>query len=251
MFVDVHSHVVPSGDDGAQSLEDGLALCRLAAEHGTGTLFATPHVWPEQSLSAERETAVRSAHERMAAEAASFGLDLRLGFELTPSRALLHEEPARYRLGDLPLVLMELPFWGELDLAWRLAEHVQRAGLTPLIAHPERAESVHEDPRLAYAFAERWPVQVNASSLLGRHGPVCEQLGWRLVEEEIAGIVASDGHRTTRPAVLDETYAAAVVRVGEERALPLFSGHALGFSAAPGPLPAGDGLDVAQRRQAV
>ncbi len=249
MFVDVHSHVVPSGDDGAQSLGDGLGLCRLAAEHGTSTLFATPHVWPEQSLSVEREATVRAAHGRMAAEAASFGLDLRLGFELTPSRALLDEEPARYRLGELPFVLMELPFWGDLELAWRLAEHVEGADLTPLIAHPERAESVHENPRLAYAFAERWPVQVNASSLLGRHGSLCEQLGWQLVEEEIARIVASDGHRTSRPAVLDDAYVAVAARVGEERALPLFSGQALELSS--GDLPAGDGFDVAQRRQAM
>ena len=43
-FVDVHSHVVPSGDDGAKSIEQGLELCRLAFESGTGILFATPHV---------------------------------------------------------------------------------------------------------------------------------------------------------------------------------------------------------------
>ena len=45
-FVDRHSHVVPSGDDGAKTLEDGLALCDLAADAGTAILFATPHVWP-------------------------------------------------------------------------------------------------------------------------------------------------------------------------------------------------------------
>ena len=42
-FVDVHSHVVPSGDDGARTIEDGLELCRLALEAGTEILFATPH----------------------------------------------------------------------------------------------------------------------------------------------------------------------------------------------------------------
>ena len=49
-FVDVHSHVVPSGDDGVQSVEEGLALCRAAAERGTAVLFATPHVWPTLTL---------------------------------------------------------------------------------------------------------------------------------------------------------------------------------------------------------
>ncbi len=29
-----------------KTLEDGLALCDLAADAGTAILFATPHVWP-------------------------------------------------------------------------------------------------------------------------------------------------------------------------------------------------------------
>ena len=60
-FVDVHSHVVPSGDDGARSIGDGLELCADAAEHGTGLLFATPHVWPALPLTVERERAVRAS----------------------------------------------------------------------------------------------------------------------------------------------------------------------------------------------
>jgi protein-tyrosine phosphatase len=246
MFVDVHSHVVPSGDDGAQSLDEGRALCATAAEHGTVVLFATPHVWPENGLSRRREEAVRDAHTLLAAEARMLGLDLRLGFELTPSRRLLEEDPRRFRLGGLPYVLMELPFVGELELARRLAEHVEEAGLTPVIAHPERAEAVHEDPDLVYAFAERWPIQLNGSSFLGHHGPACEELAFRFLDEGLVGLVASDGHRTSRPAVLDPAYRVVRGTVGKERAGPLFDGSAIGVE-----LPARDGLDVAQRRQPV
>ena len=58
-FVDCHSHVVPSGDDGAATIQDGLALCQSAAQHGTAVLFATPHVWPYFTLSEERELEIR------------------------------------------------------------------------------------------------------------------------------------------------------------------------------------------------
>ena len=57
-FVDVHAHVVPSGDDGAESIEEGLALCRLAYEAGTEILFATPHAhapWDHYPRTAERD----------------------------------------------------------------------------------------------------------------------------------------------------------------------------------------------------
>ena len=53
-FVDCHSHVVPSGDDGAKTLADGLELSDLATASGTAILFATPHVWPHLPLTPER-----------------------------------------------------------------------------------------------------------------------------------------------------------------------------------------------------
>ena len=241
-YVDIHSHVVPSGDDGARSVTDGLALCLEAGRHGTGTLYGTPHVWPALPLTLERERAVRAAHAEMAAELVPHGVDLRLGWELTPSEPLLDEDPARYRLGDLPAVLMEVPFHGSLALAERLAAHIEADGLTPIVAHPERAESVRERPRAADAFRERgWLLQVNATSLLGYHGPEQAEEGWRLVENGVADLVASDGHRSARPPFLDAAYELVLGRVGAECADTLFTGAALERLAHA------DGLDLAQR----
>jgi tyrosine-protein phosphatase YwqE len=73
---------------------------------------------------------------------------------------------------------------------------------------------------------------VNATSLLGRHGPEPEELGWSLLERGLGRLVASDGHRTTRPAQLDGAYALAEQRFGE-RALEWFDGSALGVTATP------------------
>ncbi|HWJ43806.1 MAG TPA: CpsB/CapC family capsule biosynthesis tyrosine phosphatase [Gaiellaceae bacterium] len=227
MFVDCHSHVVPSGDDGAATVEDGLSLCHSAARHGTAVLFGTPHVWPHFTLTADRELEVRSAFERMRRRA---DLDLRLGFELTPTRALLREDPGRYALEGTDRVLMEVPFTGPADLVFAMAAHVEAAGLQPVIAHPERTEAVLDDPGIAGELAARgWAVQVNATSLTGRHGPEIEELGWLLVETGTATVVASDGHRTTRPAHLDDAYRLARRRLGE-RALSLFDGSALGVT---------------------
>jgi protein-tyrosine phosphatase len=229
-FVDCHSHVVPSGDDGAASIEQGLGLCLSAARHGTGILFATPHVWPHFTVSEERETEIREAFDWMRSRA---GLELRLGYELTPTRPLLDEDPHRYVLEGTDRVLMEVPFTGPADLVFALAAHVESAGLRPVIAHPERTEVVLDHPFVAEELAERgWTLQVNATSLLGRHGPEPEELAWSLLDRGIAGIVGSDGHRTTRPAHLDDAYALARKRLGDD-AIALFDGSALGIDATP------------------
>ena len=242
MFVDVHSHVVPSGDDGAQSVGEGLELCRSAAAAGTTILFATPHVWPTLPLGIEREEEVRAAHAEMAAEAATFGLDLQLGFELTPRPALLDEDPTRYTLGRTSAVLMEVPFHGSLDLAERLAEHIEAAGRTPIIAHPERSETVVEDSGIAAAFHERgWLLQINATSIVGYHGSEIEASAWELIDAGHADLVGSDGHRRARPPHLDEAYRAVRARLGDG-AIAFFDGRAIPALAG------GDRVDLAERR---
>jgi protein-tyrosine phosphatase len=224
-FVDLHSHVVPSGDDGAQTPTEGLELCELAARSGTEVLYATPHVSPSLPLTAERERAVRGAFEQLRE---LVPLELRLGFELTPWPQLLREDPARYALEGSDVVLVEVPFVGPADGFLAVAEHIEAAGLTPLVAHPERTEAVRIDPDLPARLAARgWPLQVNATSLLGRHGAEAEEIGRRLVEEGLAAAVASDGHRLTRPARLDDAYELVMDRVGEEAAAPLFDGTAV------------------------
>jgi protein-tyrosine phosphatase len=226
-FVDCHSHVVPAGDDGAATVGEGRDLCVEAARRGTRLLFATPHVWPHLPLPPEREAEVRRAHAAVVARA---GLELRLGFELTPTPPLLDEDPRRYRLEGTDFVLMEVPFGGPLDDLFALAEHVEAEGLRPLIAHPERGDAVQADPEQAVQLAERgWLLQINATSILGRHGPDASALGWRFLEDGVATVVASDGHRTTRPPHLDDAYERAVARLGDD-ARALFDGSALGLA---------------------
>jgi protein-tyrosine phosphatase len=231
-FVDCHSHVVPSGDDGAQTVADGISLCRSAQRHGTSVLFATPHVWPHLTLTPERRREIESAFDQVRTHA---GLELRLGYELTPTRALLDEDPRAYVLEGTDRVLLEVPFTGRADLVFALAEHIESAGLRPVIAHPERTEAVLDEPFLAEELATRgWALQVNSSSLLGQHGIEPEEVGWSLVERGLATIVASDGHRSTRPAQLDVAYSLARQRIGEG-ALSLFDGSALGVATPSQP----------------
>src|ERR671923_814870 len=223
-FVDLHSHVVPSGDDGAQSMDEGAELCRAAARHGTRTLFATPHVGAHAEHDEEREALVTERVEELRART---GVDLRLGWELTPIPELLEDDPRRYALEGLDVVLMEVPFTGSADLLFALGEHVETAGLTPLVAHPERTEAVLRRPALAVDLAQRGrPLQVNSTSLLGRHGPERQELGWWLLRDGLAQVVASDGHRETRPARLDDAYELALAELGP-CARFLFDGSAL------------------------
>jgi protein-tyrosine phosphatase len=228
-FVDVHSHVVPSGDDGVQTVAEGGERARDAFAHGTRILYATPHVSPQLPLTGDRERRVHDAFRTVRERA---GLELRLGYELTPMPSLLDEDPWRYVLEGLEHVLVEIPFVGPADVFLEVGEWIERSGLTPIVAHPERTEAVLTNPGFADEVARRgWLLQVNASSLVGRHSPEMEQQGWRLIDDGLVSLVASDGHRATRPMLLDGAYELVRPRLGEERALRLFDGTAVGVGA--------------------
>jgi protein-tyrosine phosphatase len=125
---------------------------------------------------------------------------------------------------------VEVPFAGSADLLFQVAEHIERSGFRPVIAHPERTESVLDDPGLAGELAARgWLLQVNGTSVVGLHGPGPEELAWRFLEDGTASLVASDGHRATRPPHLDTAYELVVARLGE-RAASFFDGSALDLS---------------------
>ena len=72
---------------------------------------------------------------------------------------------------------------------------------------------------------------MNATSLIGHHGPVIERLAWQLLDKGHVALVGSDGHRWTRPALLDGAWELVSERYGDGAA-HLFDGSALGFGQA-------------------
>jgi protein-tyrosine phosphatase len=230
-LVDTHSHVVPSGDDGVRSVDEGVALVLEAAARGTALQYATPHAMRQIPVTPARRREVEDAARAMRAQLGG-RVALRLGWELSAQPWLLDADPRDFRLEGLEACLLELPLPHthptSLDLLVRCAEHIEGAGLVPLLGHPERCPLVIRRPDAARELAERgWLLQVNASSLLGDHGRDAERTGWWLVEHGLVDVVGSDGHRAARPPFLDAALRAVERRLGPERALPLFTGAAL------------------------
>lgn len=234
-FVDIHSHVVPSGDDGADTIQDGLALCRLAYESGTDILFSTPHAhapWDTFPRTPERDATYAAAFPEMQREVARWGLDLRHGWEVYPTE-IRESSVDEYVLAGTKGVLVEFPgSWLRLDDAIEIVATagavVEAAGLVPVLAHPERCRAVAEDPACVDPLLRRgWLLCANAPSFLGHHGSTAERTAWELVAAGRISIAASDAHTLARPPVLDDAYRRVRDRFGDGVARPMFTGAAL------------------------
>ena len=45
-MIDLHAHILPRLDDGAESLEESVEMCRISCRDGVRTIVATPHILP-------------------------------------------------------------------------------------------------------------------------------------------------------------------------------------------------------------
>jgi protein-tyrosine phosphatase len=113
------------------------------------------------------------------------------------------DELRRFGLGGNPAyLLVETPYVGwPLDLADRVFR-LRTAGITAVIAHPERNADVQETPTVLEApVAAGALVQLTAASLDGRGTKRSLQCARTLLEQRLAHLVASDAHAASVRAV--------------------------------------------------
>jgi protein-tyrosine phosphatase len=234
-FVDVHSHAVPSGDDGARSIEEAVELCGLALAGGTRVLFETPHAhaeWDQYPLTLERERLFEAAFPVVSRVVSARGLDLRRGWEVFPT-VLRDRDPHEFLLQGTRAVLVEFPgSWLDLEddssLVLEATNRLLAVELVPVIAHPERSIGLRDDFGIARVLVERGCLLCpNGDSALGDNGPIAEQAFWRLMDEGLVAFVASDGHRRHRPPRLEQAHRVLVERYGEASIEVLFDGSAM------------------------
>src|SRR5216683_323735 len=124
-------------DDGAETLDESLAMARMAFEHGTTDLVATPHSNLNYKFDVDLiEQRLAELNQRLAGSPRLFcGCDFHLSFDNIQD-ALAH--PRKYTIRQSRYLLVEfsdlLVFRNTADIFARL----QDADMVPVVTHPER-----------------------------------------------------------------------------------------------------------------
>ena len=196
-MIDLHTHILPGVDDGAASLDGSLEIARAAVEDGIEVVAATPHVrddYPTRVDTMEQ----RLEEVRNAIDQAGIPLDVRPGAEIAVDRirTLSADELRRFGLGGNPAyLLIEFPYYGwPLELAERLFE-LREAGVTPVLAHPERNSDVQARPEALRDLVDAGAlVQLTAASVDGRFGRRVRETSLRLLGLGLGHLLATDAH---------------------------------------------------------
>lgn len=192
-MIDLHCHILPELDDGSQSLEESLAMARMAVNSGVRAMAATPHCMGERA----EEVYGTWSLLRQALEETGVPLKLYPGMEIfgTPDTARLLREGKLFTLNGSRYPLIEFAFQSSGEEETLILRSVCRAGFRPLVAHPERYTYLQHDPEIVNRWCRLGCLfQVNRGSLLGRFGGHAQALAYALVEQGFAAAVASDAH---------------------------------------------------------
>ena len=213
-MIDLHCHILPGLDDGAGSVEESLAMAKMALQDGIHTVVATPHSL--DGLYLNPLNTVTDAVESLRRVLDENGLKLRLcvgaDAHLCPGMV------ERVRNGEAVTInnsgrylLLELP---PQTLPERLREEIfslKIHGITPIITHPERHPGIQRDLRLLREMISHGALaQVTAMSVSGEFGGLVMACAEAMLEHRLVHIIASDAHSAdNRPPVLSRAVEAA------------------------------------------
>jgi protein-tyrosine phosphatase len=234
-MIDVHCHILPSMDDGSSSMEESLAMARIAVADGIRTIVATPHVnnvIPTPELIAEKIALLTDVLKRE-----GLSIDILPGGDV--ASILPVEIVSLYTVNRTRYVLLEFPHSHLPANAEQILFEWQLAGLCPIITHPERNPSILKRPDCLARFVDAGAlVQVTAGSLTGTFGVDVQACASHLISCGWVHILASDGHSSHyRLPRLTEGVRVAAQLIGEEAALKLVQDN-------PAAVIAGRELDV-------
>lgn len=192
-MIDLHSHILPGLDDGAQSLQDSLAMARMAVDSGIHAMVATPHCVDDRRQEAHTAwTLLREAiHE------SQIPLHLFLGMEIfgTPDTARMLQEGELLTLNATRYPLIEFSFHTDGKEETSILYSICSAGFRPVVAHPERYTYIQENPKILNDWCRMGCLlQVNRGSLMGRFGRRAQQMAVALINRNFVTAIASDAH---------------------------------------------------------
>lgn len=192
-MIDLHSHILPSVDDGSAGVEESLALLRMLSEQGVDTVVATPHFYAD-SESVDEFLARRASAYGKLMQASEEGLPhILLGAEVKYYPGIYHMENLESLcIGNSRLLLLEMSMtkWTEYTVK-ELVDIACSGRVTLVLAHIERFWRMQSKETWKRLLQSGILMQVNASFFADFR---TARKAVRLLKDRYIHFVGSDCH---------------------------------------------------------
>lgn len=222
-LIDIHTHLIPNVDDGADSIEETLKLAQTAVDEGIKHTVLTPHhnkYW----VTNEKEKVLRLTKkvENVIDEA---GIPL----SVSPCQEIrMNEEFLEDLFNDNYLSIDANGKYYLVEFSWQTfpsfaKDYLQQmldADIIPVIAHPERQQPFIENPNILRDLINMGCLsQITATSIVGGYTEEIRQTAYQMMRENLIHVIASDAHDTVvRPYNLNQALKILKLEFGTEYA---------------------------------
>jgi protein-tyrosine phosphatase len=222
-MIDLHCHILPGIDDGAETLEQTLEMARIAVDDGIIITVATPH----QQDGVYHNTAdgigqkVREVNAYLQQEGvqltllpgADVHIDVNTAEKIVRGEIMSINNTKRYFLLEFPAHTIP----PNID---KLIFNLLLKNIVPVLTHPERIAEVQETPNRVFDLVTMGVLsQITAMSITGGFGRRAQKCARTLLKHNLVHIIASDAHSPEyRPPILSDAVAIAGRIVGAEQA---------------------------------
>lgn len=204
-FTDIHNHILPGIDDGAQTVDDSKSLLKSFGEFGVQNFIATPHIM--HNYHDNNPVTIKAALADLRNELIHDGLGhinidasaehmIDGNFEIILSKKQVLPLGRDYLLIEMSYLQPPINF----DTA---IEAIAENRFFPVLAHPERYNFLHSRIRRYSEFKRQGiQFQLNMLSLCDYYGKEVSKIGIKLLEEGMIDFIGSDVHNMNQLSAL-------------------------------------------------
>lgn len=198
-MIDIHSHILPGVDDGAEDWEDARLMAELAEESKVEAIICTPHSNIPGEFENYWDVELQNRMKRLQREISDKGISLQIlpGAEIyaTDNVAELIKAGRLVSLNFTKYYLIEFGFQKSAIWMTRILASILNLGVIPVVAHPERYGCVQREPEIVEQWIEMGcRMQINKGSMFGRFGHGAWKTAGELLFHRRVSYVASDAH---------------------------------------------------------
>lgn len=204
--IDIHSHLLPGIDDGAQTFEDTLRLTKALQGFGVTQFITTPHiiqhVWEnthEGIVSKKTETI-----QQLAKNDITVPFNAAAEYLMDDQFVRLFKNQELLTLKD-NYILVEMSYINAPIQLYSILFDLQVAGYIPILAHPERYLFYHNNFN-EYTKLKRAGClfQLNLLSVVGYYGSQIAKIAEELLAKGMYTYVGTDVHHDNHIKAFDQ-----------------------------------------------
>lgn len=197
-MIDIHTHLIPTVDDGSKTVEDTFAMFEEAQKAGFTDIILTSHYLKDYYENKPDELIFWKDKLQDVLNNSNKNLKLYSGMEVYISEEMnkLIDEEKLLTLANSKYMLIELPMNTDIKYLDYVIFVLESKGMKFVLAHPERYKNVQKNPSLVEEYIQKGClIQCNYGSILGQYGKEAKDTIKYLLKNKLVNFMGSDCHR--------------------------------------------------------